>query len=63
MKASVQAFLSSCQVCHQAKPDRAKYPGLLQPLLVPEEAWHTISMDFVEGLPKSAGMNAIFGGG
>jgi hypothetical protein len=53
MKATVHTFVSSCQICQQAKPDRAKYPGLLQPLPVPDGAWQTITMDFVEGLPKS----------
>jgi hypothetical protein len=60
MNAAVHSFVSSCSVCQQAKPDRAKYPGLLQPLPIPEGAWQTISMDFVEGLPHSAGKNVIF---
>lgn len=59
MKRDVHAFVSSCQICLQAKPDRAKYPGLLQPLPVPEGAWQILSLDFVEGLPSSHRMNAI----
>jgi hypothetical protein len=51
MKATVQKFAQSCLLCQMAKPDRTKCSGLLQPLPIPEEAWQTISMDFVEGLP------------
>lgn len=35
MKADVWKFVQSCSVCLQAKSDRARYPGLLQPLPVP----------------------------
>lgn len=35
------------------------YPGLLDPLLVPRMKWSEISMDFVEGLPKSKGKDVI----
>jgi len=59
MKNMVHSFVSSCSICQQAKPDRAKYPGLLQPLPVPDGAWQTISMDFVEGLPKSGVFDTI----
>jgi hypothetical protein len=38
MKKSVHAFVSSCMICQQAKPDRAKCPGLLQPLAIPDGA-------------------------
>jgi transposase InsO family protein len=46
-------FFKSCAVCQQAKPERVKYPGLLQPLATPSSAWQVISLDFVEGLPHS----------
>ena len=34
-------------------------PRLLQPLLVPKSIFSDVSMDFVEGLPKSGGRNVI----
>jgi hypothetical protein len=35
MKAAINDYMKSCMVCQQAKPDRSKSPGLLQPLRVP----------------------------
>jgi hypothetical protein len=59
MKEDVWAFVRHCSVCLQAKPDHARYPGLLQPLPVPSSSWEIISMDFIEGLPVSNSANAI----
>lgn len=59
MKSAVQHFVMACPTCQQAKPDRAKYPGLLEPLPLPSMAWQSISMDFVEGLPVSKGKSCI----
>ena len=59
MKQQVHEFVKSCFVCQQAKPDRAKYPGLLQPLPVPSGAWQVVSLDFVKGLPRSGKMDCI----
>lgn len=42
-----------------AKPDWSRLPGLLQPLPVPASAWQMISLDFVEGLPRSGNANCI----
>jgi hypothetical protein len=59
MKTITKAFVQSCTTCQQAKPIRTKYPGLLSPLPVPKGAWHTISLDFIEGLPTSEKANCI----
>jgi hypothetical protein len=59
MKSATLAFVKSCTDCQQAKPNRAKYPGLLSPLPVPDGAWHTISLDFIEGLPRSGSADCI----
>jgi len=59
MKSAVKTFVASCQICQQAKPDRSKAPGLLQPLPIPSAAWQMLTMDFVEGLPHSQGKNCI----
>jgi len=59
MKSSVRSFVQSCLVFQQAKADRSKLPGLLQPLAVPSMSWQVITMDFVEGLPKSSCYNCI----
>jgi hypothetical protein len=55
----IQAFVDTCAVCKQEKPEHVKYPGLLKPLQVPDQAWHVVSLDFIDGLPKSAGYTSI----
>lgn len=59
MRADILKYVQSCTVCQEEKLDRAKYLGLLQPLDVPPQAWHTISLDFIEGLPRSTHYNCI----
>jgi len=59
MKTSVKGFVEDCDVCKQAKMEGVPYPGLLQPLRIPEGIWKNITMNFVERLPESIGKNAI----
>lgn len=59
MKCDIKGFIASCTVCLQAKPDRARYPGLLSPLPVLAQSWQVILMDFIERLPRSGSANCI----
>lgn len=59
LRATVVQYVQACSVCQQAKSEHVKYPGMLQPLPVPDHAWQIVSLDFVEGLPKSASFNCI----
>ncbi|CAA7033213.1 unnamed protein product [Microthlaspi erraticum] len=60
MSKDIQAFIRACPVCQQCKYDPAASPGLLQPLPIPDTIWSDISMDFIDGLPKSFGKTVIF---
>lgn len=51
--------MKQCTICQQAKHERVHPAGLLKPLPIPQGAWQDISPDFIEGLPKSEGYNAI----
>lgn len=55
----VNDLVSSYEVYQRSKDDNAAYPGLLQPLPIPNQAWSQISMNFIEGLPKSRGKDVI----
>ena len=59
MRKMVKQWVRECDVCQRCKPDLSAYPGLMQPLPIPVKVWSDISMDFVEGLPKSNGKTVI----
>ncbi|PKI37099.1 hypothetical protein CRG98_042533 [Punica granatum] len=56
----VRQFVRECQICQQNKAEHLAYPGLLQPLPMPRSVFTDITMDFIEGLPKSMGKEVIF---
>jgi hypothetical protein len=59
MKADVDSFIKQCSVCQHNKHSHNNPAGLLQPLPIPARVWRDLSMDFIEGLPKSEGYSVI----
>ena len=59
LKRSIKEFVRECITCQRFKYDTAAYPRLLQPLPIPKNLWTDISMDFIEGLPKSYGKEVL----
>ena len=59
MKKDIKAYIRGCDPCQKVKHETNKPASLLQPLSIPPRLWHSISMDFVEGLPTSSKQNVI----
>jgi transposase InsO family protein len=59
MKKDIKAYIRGCDTCQRLKHETSKPAGLLQPLAIPPRPWHSITMDFVEGLPTSNKQNVI----
>ncbi|GJY72279.1 gypsy/ty3 retroelement polyprotein [Tanacetum coccineum] len=60
LRKQVKQWVKDCLVCQKCKPDLSAYLGFLQPLPIPKTIWSSISMDLIEGLPKSHGYTVIF---
>lgn len=55
-----KAFIHRFEPCLRCKNETVASPDLLHPLPIPNGVWYNISMDFVEGLPKSGGKDVIW---
>ena len=53
MKRDISLYVSRCPTCQLVKSDQQKLARLLQPLDVPGWKWEHISMDFINGLPRT----------
>jgi hypothetical protein len=59
MSRFIGQYMSHCDLCLRTKV-RCHLPiGELEPLPVPEDWWHTISVDFIVELPESSGYDTI----
>jgi len=59
LQQDVKDYVKSCESCARYKSNTTKKNGLMQPIGIPPECWHTISMDFITNLPESDGYDAI----
>jgi hypothetical protein len=59
IKQDAHDFVVEFDVCQCNKGETVKYPGTLQPLLIPPTIWWDISMDFIIGLPKLGNKSII----
>lgn len=53
MKQAVKTFVQTFLTCQQANAKRSRYPSLLMPLPIPNQAWQVVSLDFISSLPNS----------
>ena len=60
MKKAIANYVKVCGVCQRNKTLAISPAELLQPLQLPDKVWEDLSMDFIDGLPKSEGYDVIY---
>lgn len=61
IKKDVTAYVTTCASCQRNKAKNVLPGGTLQPLQIPEGRWHSVSMDYITGLPcTEAGYDSVF---
>lgn len=60
MKRGIKRAVRECEVYQTMKYETLPRIGVLQLLLIPQQAWKDIYMDSIEGLPISHGYTIIF---
>ncbi|XP_048496700.1 transposon Tf2-1 polyprotein [Beta vulgaris subsp. vulgaris] len=59
MRKEVARYVQACTTCQQQKALNISPAGLLQPLPIPVLVWDELTMDFIEGLPRSQGLDCV----
>lgn len=49
----VRNVVAACPNCQVNKSSHQRPQGLLKPLQIPDSRWHTVTLDFITGLPRS----------
>lgn len=62
MKSGMAKMVAECDVCQRHKYSTMT-PNSLQPLELPNKVWSEVTMDFIDGLPKSKWLYGYFCGG
>lgn len=60
MKSDIKKYCEECVVFQKNRSLALTPTGLLLPLEIPNGVWSDVSMDIIEGLPKSNGFEVIF---
>ena len=55
----MKKHVRECDICQRLKYETCHVDGLLQPLPIPDKPWLDVSMDFVEGFPKSQSKDVV----
>ena len=55
----MKKHVRECDICKRLKYETYHVARLLQPLPIPNKPWLDVSMDFVEGLPKSQSKDVV----
>ena len=59
-KKAIAGYVKACGICQRNKTLVMSPAELLQPLKLPDKVWKDLSMDFIDGLPKSEGYDVIY---
>src|ERR1700684_5036 len=59
MAKTIEDYVKGCDLCQRINPKRHQAYGPLQPLSTPDRKWTHITYDFITGLPKCEGKDAI----
>jgi len=59
MRTTIKRYIQNCYVCRRSKASRDRINELLKSLLILEQRWQNISLDFIIDLSESDENNAI----
>jgi transposase InsO family protein len=61
VRRDVNSYVTTCSSCQRNKARNVLPGGPLQSLPIPEAPWHSVSMDYITGLPcTAAGYDAVY---